>query len=127
MSNVIRFTTWDTDGTEVQHEMPAKMEVCGRCQGTGKHTNPSIDGNGITQSEMEELGEDFREDYLSGVYDITCTECHGRNVVPAPDFARASFSVKRAYLKHLRAEADSAREDASEAWLRRAESGGYGW
>jgi hypothetical protein len=119
----ITFTLYVGD-EEVIHQLPAKMAVCSRCNGEGTHTNPSIDGNGITASEMEELGDDFREDYMSGVYDVTCTTCKGRNVVAVPDLARASFTIKRAYVLHLRELRESAREDASEAWLRRAESGG---
>ena len=40
------------DGAELELALPAKFEVCHRCQGTGTHTNPSIDGNGITASEI---------------------------------------------------------------------------
>jgi hypothetical protein len=57
--------------------------ICPRCDGAGTHTNPAIDGNGITTSEMDELGEDFREDYLAGVYDIRCERCRGDRVVLA--------------------------------------------
>lgn len=60
-----------------------KFAVCPRCEGRGSHVNPAIDGNGITGDEMDELGDDFREDYLSGVYDVACEECHGERVVPA--------------------------------------------
>lgn len=55
--------------------------VCPECRGHGQVTNPEIDGNGITGSEMEELGPDFLEDYLSGAYNIPCPCCHGQNVV----------------------------------------------
>jgi hypothetical protein len=44
-----------------------------------------MDGNGITQSEMYELGEEFQENYFSGKYDIPCQECKGNRVVPAID------------------------------------------
>jgi hypothetical protein len=120
---VIRFVTYAADGTEVEHQMPAKMEVCSRCNGEGTHVAPGIDDNGITASEMEELGDEFREDYFAGHYDVTCTLCHGRNVVPVPDPARASFAVKRAYVKHRRAEREYQRDYDSERWLRMAESG----
>ncbi|HEU5112111.1 MAG TPA: hypothetical protein VFU96_02270 [Acidimicrobiia bacterium] len=59
-----------------------RWAVCPRCHGNGSHVNPSIDGNGITESEMAELGEDFREDYMSGVFDVPCEECGGLRVVP---------------------------------------------
>lgn len=60
--------------------IPAHYEVCGTCHGHGTMVNPSIDSNGITQSEMEE----FRENYFAGVYDVTCSECKGRRVVLEP-------------------------------------------
>jgi hypothetical protein len=60
-----------------------RYAVCPRCEGRGSHVNPAVDGNGITAEEMDELGEDFREDYLSGVYDVRCEECGGNRVVPA--------------------------------------------
>lgn len=61
----------------------AKFEICPRCQGEGKHVNPSIDGNGLSSEYFDEMGDDFREDYFSGVYDVTCHECNGQRVVKA--------------------------------------------
>lgn len=60
----------------------AAMVVCPTCEGRGKITNPAIDGNGLTAEDFAELGDEFREDYFSGLYDIACPRCHGRNVVP---------------------------------------------
>lgn len=122
-ANRFTFVEFTKAGEEIQHSLPAKFEVCTRCRGEGTHTNPSIDGNGITASEMDELGDDFREDYMDGVYDVSCSVCHGRRVVAVPDFGRWTFAQKRAYVRNQRDEADMRREDASEAWLRRAESG----
>lgn len=70
-------------------EIPAKYEVCETCEGKGSHVNPSIDSNGITASEMDELGPDFMEDYVSGVYDVRCNECGGERLVPVVDEERA--------------------------------------
>ena len=67
------------------YTVKTSIEVCGLCGGTGTHVNPSIDSNGITGEEMAELGDDFRESYFSGVYDVICYECKGRNVVDAVD------------------------------------------
>lgn len=119
------FTMVSDQSDEIHYALAAKMEVCSRCEGVGHHTNPSIDGNGITSSEWAEWDEDDRETYMRGGYDITCTVCRGANVVAAPDFAKWSFGEKRAYLRHQRDEANWAREDASEAHLRRMEMGGY--
>jgi RecJ-like exonuclease len=77
----IEFTSY-TDDTLT---LPAKWDICHRCHGEGTHTNPAVDGHGITQEEMDELGPEFEEDYFSGVYDITCEECHGSGKVLVPD------------------------------------------
>lgn len=122
-----RFTyvAFDPSGSEVTVSLPAKFEVCTRCRGEGTHTDPSIDGNGITASEMDELGDDFREDYMSGVYDITCTECKGARVIAVPDRARWTSAQKRAYREAQKREQEWARDDASEARLRQMEGGGW--
>lgn len=75
----------DSDGNyvmEATQEFPLKYEVCPTCEGKGKHVNPNIDRNGITSSEMHELGPQFRDDYLSGRYDVTCSGCKGKRVSP---------------------------------------------
>jgi hypothetical protein len=54
--------------------------VCPVCEGEGKTVNPNIDCNGLTREDFDE-DPDFREDYMSGVYDITCAACHGNRVV----------------------------------------------
>ena len=61
--------------------IPAKYEVCPTCDGKGTHVNPSIDGHGITGEEMNELGQDFVNDYFSGAFDVVCNYCKGMRVV----------------------------------------------
>lgn len=87
-------------------ELPTRLEVCDRCEGKGTHVNEAIDGNGITASEMDELGPDFLEDYMGGVYDVRCTVCKGRNVVPVVDENRCAKELWEAYVQHCRDEAD---------------------
>lgn len=71
------------------------VKVCTRCRGTGTHTNPAIDGNGITASEMDEIDNDdpdFRDNYMNGMYDVVCELCGGKRVIedsPEADEARA--------------------------------------
>ena len=85
MNLTIEFTDENDEGEEVECELPAKNEVCGRCEGTGTHVNPAIDGNGLTASDLEEWDEDDIENYMTGVYDVPCEECRGRNVVLVVD------------------------------------------
>jgi hypothetical protein len=70
---------------EGEQEIAIRWEVCGTCDGRGTHVNPSIDAHGICEDEWSEWGEDERESYLSGRYDVTCYECGGRRVVPVQD------------------------------------------
>jgi len=74
------------EGAEIEESVrfPAKYEVCETCNGKGKHVNPSIDSHGITASEFAE-DPDFREEYMSGAYDVPCYECEGKRVVPRVD------------------------------------------
>lgn len=82
----ITFTTLDAETCEIEVELPAKNEVCGRCEGEGKHTNPAIDGNGISQEQFDE-DPDFEEAYRSGRYDVTCERCGGKRVELVVDAA----------------------------------------
>jgi hypothetical protein len=88
------------DGSYLETALPSKFEVCGKCAGSGSHVNEAIDGNGITSSEMDELGDDFREDYMAGVYDVQCTECKGLRVVPVVDADRCPAELLAKYHAH---------------------------
>jgi len=98
------------DGGLIEHEeivvhwLDAKREVCSGCEGSGTCVNPSIDSNGITASEMDELGDDFRESYMSGRYDITCPMCKGQNVEWVIDEERADEEVLEAISESRNAE-----------------------
>jgi hypothetical protein len=70
-------TFHNAEGEPYSIEVRAVWQICGRCEGDGHHSNPAIDGNGITQSEWAEMDEEFREGYLSGQYDIRCEVCGG--------------------------------------------------
>ena len=69
----------DWEDEDSRKELPAKMEVCGRCDGRGVH-DPDGFSNGFTREDFAE-DPDFAEDYFAGKYDVKCTECGGRNVV----------------------------------------------
>jgi hypothetical protein len=76
-------STWDAEGGIYAIAVTTKI-VCPRCRGNGKIVNPNVDGHGITQEEFDE-DPDFKDNYFSGVYDITCPQCKGRNVVDELD------------------------------------------
>ena len=77
--------------------MPTTRELCWLCNGDGKHVNPSIDSNGITSSEMAEMGPEFEEDYFSGVYDMVCNACKGERWTLVPDFDAADSGAVAAW------------------------------
>ena len=70
----------DDDGEEESVTVRLKFEVCPTCEGQGKHVNPSIDSDGLTAEDFDD-DPDFREDYFSGRYDVSCYECKGKRVV----------------------------------------------
>jgi len=125
MKHTITITLFDEDGEEVQHELPATNEVCNRCQGFGTHTNPNIDGNGITQSEWEEWDRDDRESYLNGEYDVSCEECHGNKVVRVVDQDVCSLEQKKLFEKWEELENERAALDDEDRAYYLMESGYY--
>jgi hypothetical protein len=114
------------DEIEVEEtvELPGKYEVCGRCQGKGTHTNPSIDGHGISQEEWfgPDWDDESREDYLSGAYDVSCHECDGRRVVLVLDEDACDKELLKQYLQW---QEDKYRMDAEDRAIRYMESGGH--
>ena len=85
----LSITLLNDDDTEETHELPAKFEVCERCEGHGTHLHTAI---GQHAYSVEEFNEEFsddedREAYFrrGGKYDVTCEECGGRRVVLVVD------------------------------------------
>ncbi len=110
----ITFVYYNEDGDEENFTLPSRKEVCPSCWGTGTHVNRAIDGNGITGSEMDELGDEFFEDYMSGVYDVPCEECNGQNVVDVVDEVRADPVILEKYQENLNDEWEYQAERAAE-------------
>ena len=79
--------------------LPTCWKVCDVCHGEGKHVNPSIDCGGISD-EMED-DPDFREDYLSGVYDVRCYTCLGKRVIKGVNWEALSEDHRLAYEEQL--------------------------
>lgn len=82
-------TLYDEDGTETEHQLPSKMEVCPRCEGHGTHLTPSIGEHAYSAEEFyESFSEpEDREEYFKrgGIYDVTCYTCKGANVIQVVD------------------------------------------
>ena len=93
------------EGGEDEIKIPAKYEVCPNCEGKGSHVNRAIDGHGLSREDFDE-DPDFREDYMSGVYDVPCDQCKGTRVVLEPDEGLATSEQMKAYQEYW----DSIRE-----------------
>lgn len=63
-------------------ELNAKFEVCGACDGRGKHANHL---GSFAANEWNQLDWETREDYLHGAYDMICEICKGKRVILIPD------------------------------------------
>jgi RecJ-like exonuclease len=89
MNGFITIKLYDED-TDIEEEfdLPSKMEVCSHCEGHGTHLTPSIGEHAYTSEEFcEEFDEEQREEYFKrgGIYDVTCYNCKGKNVVSVID------------------------------------------
>lgn len=103
--------------------VPAKNQMCDCCGGEGKVDNPAFD-NGITQSDREEMGEESFQNYMDGMYDVSCPECKGAKIVLVPDVDDCTFAQKRflvGYRNDLIEQARDAREaramERAENWM----------
>jgi hypothetical protein len=74
----------------------AEYEVCGTCEGRGRHVNPAINRNGITQETFDDDPE-FFEAYRRGDYDVPCSACQGRRVVLVPKSPEGKAALHSAW------------------------------
>lgn len=122
MNHKLTITLVEDDGEEIDHQLPAKWVVCSRCNGAGRHVNPSIDGNGLTREDFD-ADPDFEEAYFSGAYDVTCYACEGRTTVEQVDFDRLTFADRRVLVRHRRSQREIARDSYAERYVRMMEGG----
>ena len=103
----------------------AKFVVCPTCGGRGAHARHL---GVITSTDWEELGEEFRDAYVSGRLDKSCETCEGANVVDGceedgcnetPEVVTHPYNadkvVKHCYA-HLTDDEKQMFEDASISW-----------
>lgn len=101
----------DEEDCEIEVVLPFKYEVCSTCNGKGTHVNPSIDAGGLSADDFRE-DPDFAEDYFGGTYDVSCYECHGKNVVPEVDTKNLTPEQKVWHERLIEMENDRAAWDA---------------
>lgn len=92
--------------------LPFKWEICGRCDGHGKHCGHL---GAITQEQMDDNGPDFFDDYMAGIYDKTCEACEGDGKVAVVDRAKmpkeqlADWDLQCKIDREMRAEEEAER------------------
>lgn len=115
-----KITVWvdnpeDLEGDLIEVELPTNLEVCDRCEGKGVHDHPAF-SNGISGEEWNgpDWDDDSRETYMSGGYDVVCSECRGLRVVPVVDRRLAEIKCPEA-LAQYDAEEKAAQECEAES------------
>jgi predicted metal-binding protein len=102
----MRFTFQISDR---EYSLPGRYAVCDRCEGKGSHVNPNVDGNGLSAEDFDE-NPGFFEDYMAGVYDVTCSTCKGQRVVLEPNKSLITNpkdrAIYRMWLQSIREEAE---------------------
>ena len=98
-----RITIPGDDGKDI--ELPTKWAICSTCDGNGKNSL-HIDGNGITQSEMQEWDEESWEIYLRGGYDKPCHPCSGSGKVRVVDEDRLTPQLRVRWVEWEKDEAE---------------------
>lgn len=117
---VVAWKHEDEDGNEIKDELPGRREVCGTCNGEGRHVDPAIDGHGISAEEWaNDWDEDEREAYRNGAYDVTCEECGGEKIVTILDEDRAEIECPELLKAYLEYQEDCRRDAAERAAERR--------
>lgn len=115
MKNTITITLYTDHGdTEETVELPAKWEICPACDGCGTDRGRSVECDncygepgGFTSSEWAEQDDDFKRDYLAGVYDRPCPHCTGHaGRVQEVDRERCPPDLLAAYDKSAAEERD---------------------
>tara|TARA_B100000131_G_scaffold321061_1_gene370775 strand:- start:3915 stop:4400 length:486 start_codon:yes stop_codon:yes gene_type:complete len=106
MTATKELTYWDEEDEErtESFEFRVRFEVCGLCNGKGTMVNPSIDCGGLTDDDFYD-DPDFEEDYHSGCYDVRCSKCDGKRVIPVLDDHCLTDDQKRA-LEIMREQAE---------------------
>jgi len=106
-------TLFSDDGEEYSLALPTARVVCPGCDGEGSRTNPAFDGNGLSMELRRD--RDFMDGYMSGVYDVGCSECKGMRVVDEIDFRYFKETHPDAYANWVRMQEEEAYYQAERA------------
>jgi hypothetical protein len=118
------FTYETRSGKLIERKLPTYNEVCGRCQGTGRHLRSGMEGVAYTVEDFAD-DPDFEEAYFGGRYDIPCQDCYGVNVVPVVDEDSLTRSEARFWAQVQRVERMRLRFEEEDRHLMFLENGGH--
>lgn len=126
----IKVQLFDEFDDECEHELPAKHEVCSRCEGYGTHLHPAIGGHAYTPEEFNEAFSEpeEREAYFArgGMYDVPCEECCGARVVVVVDESACQGENRALLEQYRKQERERAQSEAEDRATMRMECGGFG-
>lgn len=111
-----------TNRDQIDVSFPARWVICPHCEGCATDRGASVecDGGGFTSSQWADQDEEFKANYLSGVYDHPCTACDGLGRIQVIDAEAVTGWRERIFLKVYNAqERDSRACDAIHAAERR--------
>lgn len=81
----------DDDG--VEHKVPTRWAICGRCSGNG---TLALHGIAITSDEWaHDWSPEEQEGYMRGAYDTACETCGGDGKVREPDWDRMDAALRK--------------------------------
>lgn len=110
-------------GNRTEHviALPSRWIICPQCDGhaTDRGRSVECDGGGFTASEWADQDQDFRDDYLSGVYDRPCDHCKGLGRIEVPDRNCLNRHQLKLLAEYNRQQRDFAEIDAIHAAERR--------
>ena len=87
MASTIQWTIDDGTGDEPEvHDLPAKWQICRRCEGDGSCTPEGL--MVITQEDREDWSREEWEDFKAGKYDVPCPDCKSAGKVLEVDVGK---------------------------------------
>ena len=104
----------EIDDELIDTVFPAKYEVCDVCEGKGHYVNPNIDRHGLSSEDFDE-DPDFRDQYISGIYDIQCRNCKGKGMELVIDGDRTSaedLNLWKDYMESFYRDMEESRQEA---------------
>jgi len=114
---------WDESvGDSVVHTLPAQWVICDSCKGEGgtsKHLGA------FSRDDIDELGDEWLEDYVAGAFDRPCEDCKGSGKVLTYRDGREHYTDEqyRIMLAHMEQEAERVAEEYQDRRTRWAEDG----